>query len=107
MTSEKAAGQRSRRYAERPRRWPVGAGGHRSVAADVSIIDTGRPGIDRREAGRRSRAQPRLTQVKLTAPPGWSQTQNRQAHMLLFDDHLVKPVEIDELQEILGSEAPT
>ncbi|WP_292448484.1 AAA family ATPase [Methylibium sp.] len=74
----------------------------------LAFIDIGMPGMDGHELARRIRAQPRHAAMTLVALTGWGQAQDRERTRAAgFDDHLVKPVEIDTLQAILGREAPT
>ena len=81
---------------------------------DVVLLDLGMPEMDGYETARRIRQSPQQPSVTLIALTGWSQDEDhRRTHAAGFDRHLVKPVELDQLQTMLsspqaglGSEAP-
>ena len=55
------------------------------------------------EVAKRLRSMPELQDVKLIALTGYGQTEDRQRTQAAgFDDHLVKPVELETLQSALG-----
>lgn len=55
------------------------------------------------EVAKRLRSMPELQDVKLIALTGYGQTEDRQRTQAAgFDDHLVKPVELETLQAALG-----
>ena len=72
-------------------------GGH-----NVALLDIGLPGNDGYETARRVRAaQPRCT-TRLVAITGYGQGEDRARALAAgFDDHLVKPVSIAELERVL------
>lgn len=78
---------------------------------DVVLLDLGMPRIDGYEAARRIRAQPWGKEMGLVALTGWGQRQDRERTAACgFDAHLVKPIRIEALLEILArvtSEAPS
>jgi signal transduction histidine kinase/CheY-like chemotaxis protein len=68
---------------------------------DVAFIDIGLPGIDGHEVGRRLRAQLQSS-VVLIAMSGYGQDEDRARSRLAgFDDHLVKPVPPERLEQVL------
>ena len=81
----------------------------RAVAAelpDVGLFDVGMPGLDGHELATAVRGRPGGAQCLLVAITGWGQPSDRQrAHAAGFDEHLVKPVNIDALQRLLAQRA--
>jgi PAS domain S-box-containing protein len=71
---------------------------------DLAIIDIGLPGMSGYEVARKIRATRRAPQPMLVALTGYGRAEDR-AHALAsgFDQHLVKPVELDVLQNVLRS----
>jgi signal transduction histidine kinase/response regulator of citrate/malate metabolism len=68
----------------------------------VILLDIGMPGLDGYAVARSIRSNPRLMDVILIAVTGWGQMQDRQrSHDAGFDYHLVKPISLDSLREIL------
>jgi PAS domain S-box-containing protein len=68
------------------------------------VMDLGMPGMSGYDAARLVRADPRLGRVLLIALTGWGQAQARSESLRAgFDHHLVKPVEVAVLREILAS----
>lgn len=58
--------------------------------------------MDGYEVAKQIRLQPSLTSVVLVAVTGYGQAADLQhSHEAGFDDHLVKPIEFDKLQQIL------
>jgi signal transduction histidine kinase len=73
---------------------------------DVVVLDIGLPVMDGYEVAVRLRAERRseLPPVRLIALTGYGQKEDaRRAARAGFDQHLVKPVDIDRLVEIVGS----
>ena len=69
---------------------------------EVALIDIGLPGINGFEVARRIRAHPRLRDILLIAQTGWGQEADRRhSHAAGFDEHLVKPVDLADLNELL------
>ena len=69
---------------------------------DVALIDIGLPGIDGYEVARRLRADPGTSGVRLIALTGYGQDADQQRALDAgFDAHLVKPVDMDHLLEVL------
>jgi signal transduction histidine kinase len=70
---------------------------------DVAILDIGLPGMDGYELARRLRRLPGLEHVRLAALTGYGSEQDRRRSRAAgFDDHLVKPVELETLQAFLN-----
>ena len=70
------------------------------------LLDLGMPGMDGHEVAARMRADPAWDAVRLIALTGWGQEADRErTRREGFDGHLVKPVDVPALQELLA-EAP-
>ena len=89
------------------------ADGHEGVAAavrsrpDVALVDIGLPGIDGYEVARRLRADPATAGIRLIALTGYGLADDlRRVMEAGFDRHLVKPVDIDQLMEVIGACVP-
>ena len=66
------------------------------------LIDIGLPGIDGYEVARRIRAIPNLNTGKLIALTGYGQDSDRTRALTSgFDQHMVKPVNVEQLESIL------
>jgi len=71
---------------------------------DVALLDIGLPVMDGYELARHLRALPGLEPVRLIAVTGYSQEADRRHTAAAgFERHLVKPIQLDELQEALNS----
>jgi PAS domain S-box-containing protein len=67
------------------------------------LLDLGMPGMNGLEVARRLRQQANGRTVILVALTGWGQADDRERTRAAgFDQHLVKPVDIAELLELLG-----
>ncbi len=70
---------------------------------DVALLDIGLPEMDGHELARQLRAIPRLAGLRLVAVTGYGQAEDRQrAAAAGFDDHLIKPADLQALERILG-----
>ncbi|HTU24865.1 MAG TPA: ATP-binding protein, partial [Pirellulales bacterium] len=70
--------------------------------ADIVFLDISMPGMDGYEVARRIRAMPQGSQVVLVALTGYGQEEDRRkAFDAGFNHHLVKPVSIDALEQLL------
>ena len=75
-----------------------------AFAPDACLLDIGLPGMDGHELARRLRALPATAQALLVAITGYGQAQDREASSDAgFDHHLVKPVDMGELEQILAA----
>ncbi|HXJ19648.1 MAG TPA: chemotaxis protein CheB [Polyangia bacterium] len=73
------------------------------VDPSIAILDVGLPGMDGFEVARRLRASARHANMYLIALTGYGQAADRAASEKAgFDEHLVKPVNVDDLLRILG-----
>jgi PAS domain S-box-containing protein len=71
---------------------------------DVALVDIGLPGMNGYEVARRIREQPQLHGLVLVAQTGWGQDDDRRrSGEAGFDHHLVKPVDLGAIQELLRS----
>ncbi len=69
---------------------------------EVALLDIGMPMLDGYEVARRIRIQPWGRNVTLVALTGWGQdSDRRRSHEAGFDSHLVKPLDLDKLSELL------
>jgi two-component system CheB/CheR fusion protein len=74
------------------------------VKPDVAILDVGLPEMDGFEVARRLRADPRWANLFLIALTGYGRSSDRTtSHNAGFDEHLVKPVQPDDLLGVLAS----
>jgi len=70
---------------------------------DVILLDIGLPEMSGYEVARRPRCEAALDQVKMIALTGYGQDEARQRSQECgFDGHLVKPVNMTELQALLA-----
>jgi len=70
---------------------------------DVMLLDIGLPKLDGHEVCRRIREQPWGKDIIMIALTGWGQEDDRRkSHEAGFNGHLVKPMDYDELLELLG-----
>jgi signal transduction histidine kinase/DNA-binding response OmpR family regulator len=75
-----------------------------SLHPDVALLDIGLPEMNGYELARRLRAMPQLKGLRLIALTGYGQGEDRQRGQAAgFDEHLVKPVELDALGRALQS----
>ena len=70
---------------------------------DVALLDIAMPGIDGYEVARRVRAQPWGRTMLLVAATGWGNEADRRISSSSgFDAHLVKPIDLDRLRELMA-----
>jgi CheY-like chemotaxis protein len=75
-----------------------------SFRPDVMLLDIGLPGMNGYEMAQTVRMMPGLGSVRLIAVTGYGRSEDRgRALAAGFDDHLVKPVEANELKRSLAS----
>lgn len=71
-------------------------------APDYAFLDIGMPGLNGYDLARRLRELPSTANCVLTAVTGWGQDKDRQLSRAAgFDYHLVKPVELARILEVL------
>lgn len=71
---------------------------------DIAFLDIGMPQFNGHEVALRLRADPRTSACRLVAITGWSQAHDRlRSQASGFDHHLVKPVDMLQLQPILAT----
>jgi CheY-like chemotaxis protein len=74
-----------------------------SAGSDIVLLDIGLPGMDGFEVARRLRRIPGLLALRIIAVTGYGSDLDRErAKEAGFDHHLVKPVDLDELFNLLG-----
>ena len=70
---------------------------------EVILLDIGLPGMDGYEVARRLRALPGMDQVILIALTGYGQESDiRLAHEAGFNHHLVKPTDLESIENLLA-----
>jgi signal transduction histidine kinase len=75
----------------------------RACPPDVILLDIGLPGMDGLEVARRVRNDLGMDQVLLVAMTGYGQMEDRRrSQQAGFNAHLVKPVALDRLNELLA-----
>jgi two-component system CheB/CheR fusion protein len=75
----------------------------REFGPDVVLLDIGLPGMDGYAVARTLRTDPRLAGSRLIAVSGYGQeSDRRRSREAGFDEHLVKPVEPDELAALIA-----
>jgi CheY-like chemotaxis protein len=78
-----------------------------SFRPDVVVLDIDLPKLNGYDAARRIREQSPGRTLKLIALTGWDQDEDRgRAQSAGFDHYLVKPLEFEALQALLGAPAP-
>jgi CheY-like chemotaxis protein len=76
-------------------------------APDVALLDIGMPHLDGYEVARRVRGDTRGRKIFLIAVTGWGQEQDKARAMAAgFDLHFTKPVDPQQLIDLLGTELP-
>lgn len=76
----------------------------RAERPDVMLVDIGLPGIDGYEVARRVRQDPLLRDVTLVALTGYGREVDRSTAIGAgFDHHLVKPIDPDTLESLIGT----
>jgi CheY-like chemotaxis protein len=71
---------------------------------DVALLDIGLPDIDGYALARCLRGREDLGGMRLIALTGWGQAEDRErAAEAGFDDHWVKPVDLERLRGLCGS----
>jgi len=78
-----------------------------SFAPEFAFLDIGLPQLNGYDLARALKRLPALRHTVLVAVTGWGQQKDRQqAFEAGFHHHLVKPVSIDQFQEILAQAGP-
>jgi len=79
------------------------AGAAAEFRPGVVLLDIGLPGVDGYEVARRLRAEPAGGEMLLVAMTGYGQEGDRRRSLEAgFDAHLVKPVDLNELQAVMA-----
>jgi CheY-like chemotaxis protein len=75
----------------------------RDFAPAIALVDINLPGMDGYEVGRRLRAMPEASGAMLIAITGYGRDEIAgRANRDVFDLHLVKPVDLDDLERLLA-----
>ena len=76
----------------------------RVIQPDLALVDIGMPKLDGYQVAQRIRSEAGARALKLVALSGWDQVDDRRrARAAGFDEHLVKPAELDKLRALLES----
>jgi PAS domain S-box-containing protein len=76
----------------------------RRFRPDIVILDIGLPGMNGYEVARHLRKMPEMRDMLLVAMTGWGKDEDRRKSMEAgFNAHLVKPVELPDLQALLSN----
>jgi two-component system CheB/CheR fusion protein len=76
----------------------------KAFVPELALVDIGLPSVNGYDVARQIRKLPGLEKVVLVAQTGWGQEEDRRRSKEAgFDYHLVKPVEIDRVQELLDA----
>lgn len=76
----------------------------REIQPDAILLDIGLPDVNGYDVCREIRKDPRLSNTLLIAQTGWGQKRDMEiAYEAGFDYHLVKPISLDNLNEIFGA----
>lgn len=74
---------------------------------DVVLLDIGMPEVSGYDVARAIRREPWGRGMRLIALTGWGQAEHRRRSLEVgFDEHLVKPVELDVLEDVLHVSTP-
>jgi CheY-like chemotaxis protein len=77
-----------------------------AFAPDLVVLDIGLPGMNGYQIARAMRAQPALRNAMIVACTGYGQEDDRlRVQEAGFDKHLVKPVRVTDLENILSAMA--
>jgi two-component system CheB/CheR fusion protein len=86
---------------------PSGLAEAREFAPEVALVDIGLPGMSGYEVARHIRQDEKLRHILLMAQTGWGQEEDRQrSREAGFDHHIVKPIDMQSLQEIIRQGRP-
>jgi CheY-like chemotaxis protein len=73
---------------------------------EIMLLDIGMPVLNGLELATRIRSRAWGDQIRLIALTGWGQPEDlRRSERAGFDYHLVKPVELSRLQQLLGADS--
>jgi PAS domain S-box-containing protein len=74
----------------------------RAFHPDIVLMDLGMPRLNGFDAARQMREEPWARNVSLVATTGWGQEEDRRRSAAAgFDRHLVKPISVDALRDVL------
>lgn len=86
---------------------PAALGALEDFGPMVALLDLGMPGMDGCEVARHIRGHPRFSQMLLVAQTGWGNEEYRRMTADAgFDHHLVKPVDLNLLINLLARSTP-
>jgi len=75
----------------------------RQATPDAMILDIGMPRLTGDQVARAVRSEPWGERVFLVAVTGWGEPEDKErASAAGFDRHLTKPIDVDEMENLLG-----
>ena len=75
----------------------------RQAMPDAMILDIGMPHLTGDQVARAVRSEPWGQRVFLAAVTGWGEPEDKErARAAGFDHHLTKPIDVDEMERLLG-----
>jgi len=79
----------------------------RQTMPDAMILDIGMPRVTGDQVARTIRSEPWGGKVLMIAVTGWGEPEDKaSASAAGFDHHLTKPIDIDEIEKLLGDFVP-
>jgi signal transduction histidine kinase/ActR/RegA family two-component response regulator/uncharacterized protein YigA (DUF484 family) len=86
---------------------PSAIGAVATFDADLALVDIGLPGLDGHALARHFRSTPATSAMRLVAVTGYGEASDKQRSLEAgFDEHIVKPIELDTLRGVLSRIKP-
>ncbi len=79
----------------------------RTFHPEIVLLDVGMPGMNGLEACRAMRRQPHMDEAVIIAQTAWGDADTREQTLDAgFDFHMVKPIDLDEVERLVASNHP-